>query len=290
MRSRQFGAELLAGHVAKGEPRELTYGIWKRGNHYAIRILGVGKSAWWQVYCSCGVPVPFRTREEMGQRLARHFANPVEVRMRPKRGEKGGNSPEEVPRCSFCEQREAAIGPAYRRKSDPLYGTTRLLHGWVCESCYVMTGFVRLTCPIRRSDDPKALMKKAERGREKASRQRRIQGFAVRSLRILEGGFVDVKAIVRDHSRTGPHVGVSDRQFLWEMVMPERAEIESGLRSLIHTYGPAARLTEAEVKKNERQATQSQDITFGLDNPFEDPEFYDRLLAIGRDEAGKSGR
>ena len=248
--------------------------LWREGEHTAVEILGLGQSSWWQIYCVCGSLIPFRTREEMYQRFHAHASRPARTC--------SASLPDDGhwPTCEFCGSRESEIGPAWRRKSDPLYSTVKLLHGFVCEPCYLTLGFAQRSCPIRRSDDPAELKTRAAVETTIAQQERDNQAKASAALALLNEGFSEPLDIIA--RETGQDWG--GRTFLCDIIIPEFRELLHPFRCALAYHSTRAAFSEREANKHLRQSREATSVTFGGETPFEDPDFFERLIAVGEEE------
>jgi hypothetical protein len=191
------------------------------------------------------------------------------------------------PTCEECGKRPAEIR-SFRRTTHPVWGTPVASHGPVCFPCLITLRLAIRSCPPRRTEDPAVLDRRSAEADIRASREARTsRAFRAAEDAILSsvGGLPGLVAAlvpaVQTASLRGP-----ERWWLFEFLEPEIAEY---LDLFHNTANTAARQTRADrdaAGDARWRAEQARRGILDLDNPFEDPDFLDRVLSESGDRCG----
>jgi hypothetical protein len=172
--------------------------------------------------------------------------------------------------CELCGRRPATVRPRRSGVAAP--------HGWVCVPCLLTTKIVGRACPPRRTEDPTALDdRSSERLREAWRLESRARGAAETARGLAEATGQSWRIADAEARRFGRRVRAT-YWWLFEIMEPGVFEQIAALKHIAEAeLRDSGRARDAARELRQRSIIAARGIV-DLDNPFEDPDFIERLI------------
>jgi len=180
--------------------------------------------------------------------------------------------------CEECHTRPATVRPS-REKSVKLGAPT---HGWVCDPCLLMLELAVRSCPPRRGENPEVLAKRETTALKHAKKQDGSAKWARQKAVELAESTGSIPGIIEEVIGRNPRgpgdLWCGERGWLFGFLAPE---IEGYVRELTRaSFGEYVAAAESRAKANKLgfRRTVAQKSVVDLDNPFEYPDFLEKMM------------
>jgi hypothetical protein len=200
-----------------------------------------------------------------------YYGRPAHARRKPTAWPMGGPPP----LCELCAKRPAEVR-SYRASRTAQGLPTLVRHGAICRPCLVTLSIAARSCPPRRRDDPEALEAMAQA--EDVFADRLVaRGLKLRGARFaLRDAFHNLDVAVRVAS---PDSDAYEREWLFDLLEPGWIGFIRAVRRALSTTTALAQRRRETAGRMKWRAEQARRGVVDFDNPFEDPDFIQRVMA-----------